>query len=86
MRAGDVDLHIEELMLQGFAPDNQYCVAEAVEQELVWLLAERGVEPLLTQGGGAAHFDGGMFDMAPGSNAKVIGGQVARALYDGLKR
>lgn len=81
-----VELHIEELVLHGFAPQDRYRIGSAVEAELACLFTEQGVPSSLTRSGEMAHLDGGKFEVAPGSTAEAIGDQVARALYGGLNR
>jgi hypothetical protein len=81
-----LDLQIEELVLHGFPVAERYRIGAAVEAELARLFAERGVPPLLAQGGEVGYLDGGSFSAAPGLRAEVVGGQVARALYGGLDR
>lgn len=43
----DIHVHIEELVLDGFAPRDRYRISEAVEQELARLIAKRGLNPAL---------------------------------------
>lgn len=81
-----VELHIEELVLHGFPPQDRYRIGAAVEAELARLFAEQGVPPPLAQGGEMSHLDGGSFEVALGSRAEAIGSQVAEALYGGLNR
>jgi len=81
-----IEVDIEELVLHGFAPGDRHRIAEAVEQELSRLLADRGVPESLERGGEVASVDGGAFEVAPGSRAEVVGAQVARAVYGGLRR
>ncbi len=40
---GNIELHIEELVLEGFAPHQRYEIAEALRARLGEVLAERGV-------------------------------------------
>jgi hypothetical protein len=86
MMPRSIELHIEELVLRGFAPGDRYWIGEAVEQELTRLLADRGVPESLARGGEIASVDGGAFEVAPGSRADVVGAQVAKAVYGGLGR
>lgn len=86
MMPKNVELHIEELVLHGFAHGDRYRIGEAVEQELTRLLADRGVPESLERGGELASVDGGAFEVAPGSRADVVGAQVAKAVYGGLGR
>ena len=86
MTPKNIELHIEELVLHGFAHGDRYRIGEAVEQELTRLLADRGVPESLAQGGEVANVDGGVFEVAPGARADVVGAQVAQAAYGGLRR
>ena len=86
MKPGEVELHIQELILDGFAPGNRHCIEAVVEAELARLFAEGDVPPSLTNGGEMDHLDGGAFEIAPDATAGVIGAQVAQALYEGLNR
>jgi hypothetical protein len=81
-----VDLHIEELVLDGFNPGDRHRIGAAVEAELARLFAERGVSPSLAWGAELATLDGGSFDVAPGAGPEQVGGQVAQAVYGGLNR
>jgi hypothetical protein len=85
MKRGNIELHIEELILHGFAPGDGHRIGAAVEAELTRLFVEQGVPPSLAQGGEMPRLDGGRFEVAPGSRAEVIGAQVARTVYGGLK-
>lgn len=81
-----IELHIEELVLHGFAPGDRYRIGEAVKDELVRLLTEQGVPRTLASDGEVARLDGGAFEVKPGSGAEAIGVQVARAVYGGFGR
>ena len=86
MMARSVELHIEELVLHGFAQGDRYRIAEAMERELTRLFTEQGTPPSLAKGGSIDKLDGGAFDMVQGSKAEVIGAEVARAVYRGMSR
>ena len=86
MKPENVELHIEELVLRGFAPGDRYRIGEAVERELARLFAEQDMPPSLAQGGEFAHLDGGAFKVASGSKPEAIGAQVAQAVFGGLSR
>jgi hypothetical protein len=81
----NIDLHIEELMLHGFAPEDRYRIGAAVERELARLFAERGVPAGVVAGAEIARLDGGAFAVAPGARPEAIGAQVAQAVYGGIK-
>ncbi len=86
MNQRNIELHIEELVLHGFAPDDRYRIADSVECELVQLFAEQGMPQPLAQSGEIAHLDGGAFEAARGSKPDAIGAKVAKAVYGGLNR
>jgi hypothetical protein len=79
-----VELHIEELVLHGFAPDDRYGIGDVVERELTRLFTEQGVPPALIQNGEITRLDGGAFQVQPGSNAETTGIQLATAIYRGF--
>ena len=80
MKPRVVRVRIEELVLEDVAPGDRYRVADAVQRELGRLLADRGVPPLL---GSRPSVDAGSF---PIGGRRALGVQVARAIYEGLKR
>lgn len=86
MKPVNVELHIEELVLQGFAPGDHDRIGAAVERELTRLLAGQSVPGWLTRGGEIARLDAGAFEMRSDSSAETIGGQVAQAVYRGIHR
>jgi len=86
MTMRDIELHIEELVLHGFAPGDRYRIGEAVEQELSRLFAERDTLSSLAREREVAYLDGGAFEVTPGSGAEAIGVRVAQAVYGGLSK
>ncbi len=86
MTRHNVELHIEELVLHGFAAKDRYAIGEAVQRELARLFAEQGVHSSLGKGYQVEKLDGGAFDVKQGSRADAIGTQVAQSVYGGLKK
>ena len=86
MTRHNIELHIEELVLHGFAPGDRYAIGEAVQRELTRLFAEQGVHPALAKGRQIERVDGGAFHVRRGSRADAIGTQVAQSVYGGLKQ
>jgi hypothetical protein len=84
MKPVNVELHIEELVLNGFAPGDLYLIGDVVERELTSLFTEQGTPPSLAQGSEIERLDGGTFEMRPGSGAETIGVRVAQAVYGGF--
>jgi hypothetical protein len=81
-----IEVHIEELLLHGFAPGDRYGIGAAVERELTRLFAEHGVLSSLTQDGAIVRLDGRRFQVAPDAKAETIGAQIAQAVYGGMGR
>jgi hypothetical protein len=79
-----VDLHIERLVLDGFAEVDRAGLGVAVQAELARLLTERGVPTSLAAGGHAERVEGGRIAASPGASA-ALGTQIAHAVYRGLQ-
>lgn len=86
MKPARIDLHIEELVLHGFAPGDRHVIGEAVEHELGRLLAERGPTSPAIASHESARVNAGDVHVAPDSKAPAVGAQVAQAVYGGLTR
>jgi hypothetical protein len=79
-----IELHIEELTLRGFAPQDRYAIAAAIERELSRLFAESGAPPSLLTEGALDRLDAGAFHVPSGARPDLIGSQVAHAVFGGL--
>lgn len=75
----DLELHIEQLVLRGFAPGDRASIGEAVQQELARLLTQQGL-PGLAHGASIGRIDGGSFQVAPSARGPAVGVQLARAV------
>jgi len=86
----DATLHIEELVLHGFAPGDRYSIADAVEQELSRLLvehfAEQGDSSRLSLNSEVARVDAGAFRVEPHAKPNSVGTQIAQAVHGGLTK
>lgn len=80
-----IEVDIEELVLHGFKSGDRYRIGEAVEQELARMFADEGIPEPLEGGREVVSMDGGMFEVAEGSRAEVVGAQVAKAVYGGMR-
>uniref|UniRef100_A0A7V4G691 Uncharacterized protein n=1 Tax=Desulfobacca acetoxidans TaxID=60893 RepID=A0A7V4G691_9BACT len=79
-------VHIDTLVLQGFAPAQANAVARSLERELARLLAQ-GERPFApAYAGDIPRLDGGRISLAHDASPRAIGAQLARALYGGLPR
>jgi hypothetical protein len=78
----EIHLHIEELVLHGFAPGDRHHIGAAVEQELSRLMAE---QPLAVgKNMSLAQLDGGSFQVKNAARPASVGGQIAGAIHGGI--
>ena len=80
----NIELHLEELVLDGFATTDRYRISAALQAEMSRLFTERGVPASLAHGGSIAMLRAEGLDVSPSASADRIGKQVARALYERL--
>lgn len=81
-----IELHIEELVLHGFAPVQRYAIGDAVEREFARLFKEQGSPVVATENIEIAEVDGGAIHLRPGASDEATGRQLARAIYGRLIR
>jgi hypothetical protein len=79
-----LEVHIEELVLRGFAPGDRYGIGDAVERELTRLLVEQEVPLLFARDSEVKNLDAGRFAVAAEARGGTIGAQIARAVYGGI--
>jgi hypothetical protein len=86
----NIRLHIEELVLHSFAPNDRYAIADAVERELSRLLAgqfgAQGLTASLSDHSTASRLDAGTFQVEQSSKPSAIGNQIAQAIHGGLTK
>lgn len=80
----NIELHIEELVLHGFAPGDRHAIARAVEAEVARLIRERGLPSVGGDDISVARLDGGSFQVEPSAGPAAIGGQIAQGVVGGL--
>ena len=81
----NMDLHIEELVLEGFPAQDASHIASVVRSEVERLLRQGNI-PASIRNGNIAQIDGGTIQIKPGTTPEMTGRQVARNLYRGLVR
>lgn len=79
MNPRQIEVHIEELVLHGFDPGTRWNVADALENELRGLLAERGIPPAWHAN--PERIDTGAVRASAQSRPAVAGTEIARAVY-----
>jgi hypothetical protein len=80
----NVALHIEDLVLHGFAPGDRHAIAEGLRHELAHLLAEHGPPPTLAQGVDAPQISGLSFAVPEQAQPERVGAQIAQSVWGGL--
>lgn len=81
-----VELHIEELVLQGFAPGNRHRIASTVQSELTRLLSEGNLAGFRQNPPTLARLDAGAFRVEAGAKPQAAGTEIARAVFRGLQQ
>ncbi len=79
-----IDLHIDELVLDGFSGLDGSAVEQALAAALTRLLAQRGVPPSLAGGASIPQVDAGAVELPPGLDAAGVGQRLGNTLYRGL--
>jgi hypothetical protein len=85
-RQSPIHLHIEELVLHGFAPGDRHRIGDAMQHELARLFTEKQTPPVLAKSTEIERLNGGTFQMTAAPRPEATGTQVARAVFGGLKQ
>jgi hypothetical protein len=90
MKRPNIKLHIDELVLHGFAPNDRYAIADAVERELAHLFTADHATPALSHlpadNSDVPILQAGSFQVAFGADGNSIGTQIARAIHGGITK
>ena len=81
-----LEIHIEELVLHGFAPRDRHRMGDALERELTRLFVRQDVPATLAKSRDLARLDLGSLEIPAGSDPEETAVRIARALYGGLIR
>jgi hypothetical protein len=76
-----VELHIEELVLHGFAPGDRHQIAEGTLRELSRLLEQARPPASSSRGAEIESLDAGSFQLGTGGQAEATGCQIARSVF-----
>ena len=83
-RPMNLHVHIEELILHGFAPGDRARIADAVQSQLTRLFTEGGVPPALANGGAVDRMNAGAFHTATSAPPEATGARIAQTVYGRL--
>jgi hypothetical protein len=80
-RRANVELHIDELVLHGFAVRDRHRIAAAMERELTRLIAQGDFTHLSSNALQLDRVDAGSFHLDPAARPSYIGQTVAQRVY-----
>ena len=83
---GSIELHIDQVVLHGFAAADRGGIAQAMETELARLLGEEGIPAALETGYALESLSAGELRVYEGEAAERVGIRIARRIYQGLGR
>lgn len=91
----NLDLHIEELILQGFPGCDRDRMGSVITQELTRLFTEQGIprsfqqsnqqQSNQQQSNQSVRLPGGSFEVTTGSRVEVAGAEIAQKIYGGFR-
>lgn len=84
MKPQTIELHIQELVLHGFAPADRRPIADAIERELHTLFTREGLPA--GRSFEIASLNGGSFQIEQATRQQSAGANVAHAIYGGLRQ
>ena len=81
-----VELHIDELVLHGFASGNRRQISSAVQSELTRLLSEGNLPGFRQNPPAVDRVNGGTLWVKVGSKPQEAGAEIARAVFRSLQQ
>jgi hypothetical protein len=85
-RRRTIELHIEELVLDGFPVQDGDVIATTVRQELGRLMSEGDVPSRLMQSNDIGQLDISTVELESGTDAEATGRRIAASIYGGLQQ
>jgi len=80
----EIELHIEELLLDGFDPFDPYRIADELRRALTLALTEPHKNHIEPREGKVDRLDAGSITLQKDAPARQVGRQVAGAIVDAL--
>jgi len=81
----NIYFEIEELVLDGFAGQDEEMIVKGLKEELTRLLSEGKLEDNFVQNTNIENLDGGSIQTGNGFSSGEIGKQAAQKLYEGMR-
>ena len=85
MNSPNIELHIEELILDGFPRGQRYEIAEAISRELERLMAQR-MPQSITTAAAVDKVDAGVVELRRPATPEAVGAGIAQQIYGGMSR
>ena len=79
-----VEIAIEQLVLDGFEPQQSQAIASTIREKLAGLIEERGLPGEIPGSIHAGRLDAGSIHLSEEANPARIGTQIAEAIYKRL--
>lgn len=76
----NIEIHIERLILEGFAARDRYAIGDAVSAEITRILMEQGIPASWQQDISIPRLDAGSFTMSKSNAVNTVGNQIAQAV------
>jgi len=80
-----MEIHIDELVLEGFEAHDQEGISDGLRQALTRLFMEKGLPRTLTQNSRYPGILAGDFNLAPGTKPHSIGEAIATTVFSGFE-
>jgi hypothetical protein len=81
----DIEIHIDELVLQGFSTRDFTAIGQAVESELTRLFSEQGALHSISSPKKYVRIDAGEFAISSGAKSHAVGNNIAASVFKGIK-
>lgn len=81
-----IELHVEELVLDGFAPGDRDRISASFDSELARIFGERGVPPSFARHHEIDAITDLRFDVREGASPETIGAQLAHVISERFTR
>jgi hypothetical protein len=79
-----VELHVGQLVLEGFRPGDRHRIGAAMERELARLMSEHGVPAALGAGGEVPVLRAPAAALPADASPSILGARLARSVYGAL--
>lgn len=79
-----IELHIDQLILEGFSPRDAFYIGRALERRLTYLIQQKGLPTGMNHPLTIPNIDAGQFHFNQKMKPNTIGQQIATSVYNGF--